>query len=276
MPENVLHRLWRKLFPTTETAKAPVKAHAEAPVLNPSQYDPAVDYEPPGVLSWVSAEESYPYKIARVPGQQALHYLSQGEPEGVRVLLGDQRHFAEVAETIGFNNKHSTDRLLELAIEIDPLAWFQKRKESEPEYFAIEAGPWPPAEQVGPHRITAHCDIRTGKPYAEAFLTLIPTREAWMAPCYLRMGNWNEMPSAEVQSALHKYWFERYGSRIVAYTNDVIECTVERPPTTTETALELAHEQFLYCPDIVYQGVQTIERLAATLQNSPAWYFWWD
>ena len=40
--------------------------------------------------------------------------------------------------------------------------------------------------------------------------------------------------------------------------------------------MELAEEQFAYCPDIVHQGVGTISALASMLLDGTAWYFWWD
>jgi hypothetical protein len=38
----------------------------------------------------------------------------------------------------------------------------------------------------------------------------------------------------------------------------------------------LAQAQYVYCPDIVDQGVESIEALAATLLGDPRWFFWWD
>jgi hypothetical protein len=76
--------------------------------------------------------------------------------------------------------------------------------------------------------------------------------------------------------ALLRFWHDKYGAQIISATDDVIECTVSRPPSTREQAMELAREQFLYCADIVYQGVQTVSNLGAGLLNSKYWYFWWD
>jgi hypothetical protein len=76
--------------------------------------------------------------------------------------------------------------------------------------------------------------------------------------------------------AVHKRWSDRYGSRIACASGDVIECTVARPPASRGEALALAREQFLYAPDIVHQGAETIEELAATLLGGRTWYFWWD
>jgi len=40
--------------------------------------------------------------------------------------------------------------------------------------------------------------------------------------------------------------------------------------------MELAKEQYIFCNDIVDQGVGTVSALAATLLDSNYWYFWWD
>jgi hypothetical protein len=42
------------------------------------------------------------------------------------------------------------------------------------------------------------------------------------------------------------------------------------------TADLLAREQYLYCSDIVWQGVGSVSNLSKTLLNSNYWYFWWD
>jgi hypothetical protein len=63
---------------------------------------------------------------------------------------------------------------------------------------------------------------------------------------------------------------------VACVSGDVIEMTVARPPMTKEAAMELAKEQFLYCPDIVYQGTESVEALAAGLLDARVWFFWWD
>ena len=69
------------------------------------------------------------------------------------------------------------------------------------------------------------------------------------------------------------------GKTCSAYRLHMIECTVERPPTTKEDALILAREQLLYSPGFLgeFTGRETnIPRLAAALLNSRHWLFWWD
>ena len=80
----------------------------------------------------------------------------------------------------------------------------------------------------------------------------------------------------DVHVALMRYWHEKYGAELMTLTRDVVEMSVARPPMTREDALELAKEKFLYCQDILTQGTQTLERLAAEHLGCPVWFFWWD
>jgi len=67
-----------------------------------------------------------------------------------------------------------------------------------------------------------------------------------------------------------------YGAQITGVSGEVIECIVSNPPRDQAAAIELAWQQYWYCDDIVEQGCESISNLAATLLNSPYWYFWWD
>jgi hypothetical protein len=100
--------------------------------------------------------------------------------------------------------------------------------------------------------------------------------EPWQLPAELKYGDWNDCPSAKVHCAIHRAWQARFGAQIAGVSGDVVECIVTNPPQNKADALDLAWEQYFYCGDIVVQGVGTISNLAATLLNSPYWYFWWD
>lgn len=119
-------------------------------------------------------------------------------------------------------------------------------------------------------------DIMTGEPLPNLIGAKIKTNHNWKIPAYFNFGNWNECPAPELHCAIWKRWQHKYGAYIVAVSNDVIEAYITRPPKTPEEAMELAWEQFLYCPDIVDQGVETIAKLAEVLINHESWYFWWD
>lgn len=220
----------------------------------------------------------FPFEVHRIPGNQALNKLAelQALNKGYPVILGDADTFDRIAETIEMNGGQSIEELVNAARQIDPENWFSEREESDPEYYEIEEDEWPQGEESSNDSLSAHCDVLTGQPYPEVYLALIPAPEAWMVPCYLRIGGWNECPNAEEHAAVFKYWGEKYGATVACIADDVIEFQVARPPATREEALRLAKEQYIYCADIVQQGTETIEALASTLLNGKVWYFWWD
>jgi len=107
-------------------------------------------------------------------------------------------------------------------------------------------------------------------------IILIRGSEPWELPFVLGFGGWNECPAPAVHASFIRHWNERYGAVPVAFTGDVLEMAVLRQPVEPAEAIELAIEQFAYCPDIVDQGTETIEGLAAEIIGQPRWFFWWD
>lgn len=116
-----------------------------------------------------------------------------------------------------------------------------------------------------------------GKPREseECILALIPTNEPWEVFAWLPFGGWNECPMPEEMLWIAKYWYERYGAIPAVMSHDVVEFSAP-PIKDKDTALGLALEQFAFCQDIVFQGVDTIGRLAGGLTQSSVWFFWWD
>lgn len=124
--------------------------------------------------------------------------------------------------------------------------------------------------------LTLHIDISTGKPLAAVLVAQISVSEPWEIPAKFKYGDWNECPKPEVHCALWRYWYKKFGAEIVGISHDVIEAKVSNPPKTKDEAMELAWAQYLYCNDIVDQGVETVANLAAILMGHENWYFWWD
>jgi hypothetical protein len=106
-------------------------------------------------------------------------------------------------------------------------------------------------------------------------IALVPAAEGWQVPAVLRFDRGYAYPP-HVHVAMLRHWSEQYGAELVCMLPDLMEMQVARPPTTREAALVLAEEQFIYCQDIVIQGTQTIEALAAGLLHGTVWFFWWD
>jgi hypothetical protein len=219
------------------------------------------------------------FEIAPCPGESALRHLEQLRSEGrsagfTSILLGDKDDADGLAENREFL-KTSTEEYLRLAAEVNVEAWLKKQVEADPECFQTETVDWP-SEIPEAGSISAHLEVLSRKPKKTAYLAKIPTPRNWEAPAYIGMGGWNACPDAAVLTAFAKRWHERYGAEVVSITHDVMEFTVTKPPTTKEAALELAKEQYVFCSDIVDQGVGDVSTLAATLLNSNYWYFWWD
>jgi hypothetical protein len=115
-----------------------------------------------------------------------------------------------------------------------------------------------------------------GKPRKEVFIAKLPTMDHWTIPLHLHFGGWNACPYPEEHAALARYWEEGYGARIAVVTSNTVEFTVERPPLDPEHCARLAQEQYIYCADIVNQGVGSVPTLAGALRGSSRWFFWWD
>jgi len=133
---------------------------------------------------------------------------------------------------------------------------------------------WPEeTEQETPSEIfvlSLFGDSRTGT------VIKIPTDDWTTIPAHLRWGGWNEHPHPEFHVAAWRSWRDRYGAKLMGLTHETLIMHVEKPPRSRKEAYKLAEEQYLYCSDIVDQGVGSVTNLAAGLLNSKHWYFWWD
>jgi len=76
--------------------------------------------------------------------------------------------------------------------------------------------------------------------------------------------------------AILKRWHDQYGAELIGLGLDIIELWVPDPPAGHAAALAVAEEQYWYCPDIVDQGVETLDALAAIQVPARRWFFWWD
>lgn len=173
-------------------------------------------------------------------------------------------------------NESTPDEILEAANAIEVESFIAQRLEMEDDEFGgVEEGEWP--QEANPSsEITGPLDLVTGKPHRSVGICKVPTADSWEVPAYLAFGGWNECPAPEEHVAMLRYWHEKYGAELITLTNDVLECTVSRPPVDAAEAMLLAKEQFVYCPDVVYQGTQTLAALAASLLHGKTWFFWWD
>jgi hypothetical protein len=108
------------------------------------------------------------------------------------------------------------------------------------------------------------------------FILLVHADHSWEVPAKLLYGGWNECPVPQVHVGFLKRWFGLHDAEIISIGRATIEMRVGKPPVSRDEALELAREQFVYCPDCVDQGAGSVPSLAAELLNGRIWHFWWD
>ncbi len=106
-------------------------------------------------------------------------------------------------------------------------------------------------------------------------LALVPCAEPWEVPAVLGYGGWNSCPEPAQHVAVLRRWQERHGAEPLVFGDDTVELLV-RPLEDPEEAKLVAIEQYAYCEDIVDQGTDSVEELAATLLGAAVWFFWWD
>ena len=262
-----------KKAPTSEPAPQP--APAVAPV-TPS----AASIAAPAPLP------KFPYPLQAAPGAVAVKQWrtlqAEWRKEGCSALLvGDAKEAQRVGENFSFS-ENPVANVLENAKSQKPFRFFREQLKGMREYLDPEDGydPWRagdwPTEPVEAMELGAHRDVLSRRPKETVYFAKIPTVHAFEIPAYLRFGNWNACPSPEEHVTILRRWSERYGLEMYALTGDVVECEIARPPASCKEALKLAREQYLYCNDIVDQGVGSISGLAAILECSNHWYFWWD
>ena len=124
--------------------------------------------------------------------------------------------------------------------------------------------------------LTGFWDYSTKKTYP-LILAKIPVKNPWEVFAYLPFGAWNECPDTPSLMAAAKHWYEKYGAVPAVMTHDELELVLPKP-VSGEDAMEVALEQYGFCPDVTDWGREdaTVGCLADTLRQSTVWYFWWD
>jgi Domain of unknown function (DUF4253) len=134
-------------------------------------------------------------------------------------------------------------------------------------------GTWPskPESLDGPSVASDH-----NGPKRKVYIGLIETDDWTTIPAHLRYGGWDACPPAEYHVAALRSWRDRYVAELVGLDSHKMDVRVTHRPQSRAEALDLAHEHYAYCSDIVDQGFGTLAKLAACLMANDWWGFWWD
>lgn len=190
------------------------------------------------------------------------------------VIFGEPDNMERVCEVLGTEHAENPVEAIRLAKETDVQKFFQGRAE---EFSGAHShGEWPKNLEGMQDFTIPRKILEPDKFHESVVMGLVPVQHSWEVPAVLSFGGWNACPSPGDQVTVLCYWAENYRAELVGLSGDVMELEVARRPSSKEEALKLAQEQYWFCYDIVDQGVQTIENLAAGLMASSIWYFWWD
>ncbi|MGW0249302.1 DUF4253 domain-containing protein [Nocardia goodfellowii] len=107
-------------------------------------------------------------------------------------------------------------------------------------------------------------------------MLLVPTPYPWLVPgmlgwdgaCNVDLG-WRE------HATVLRRWQHLWGAELIGLERDMMWLRHMQPIDDKDTALSVALEAYLYCPDAVNQGHDTLDALAKALLE-PLWRFWWD
>lgn len=234
-------------------------------------------------------QDEFPYPLIYVHGKDAEAELRRlmrtGKEEGFSSIIIGHSEVSRVRETMKgpcalARNRElpqlyesSVEDILRAAESIHPEHWFREREEESDMEAEDEDEFGEPSYREG---LSVPFEVVSRKPHEEVLIARIPTPYSWEIPAYLKAGGWNDCPEAAVQVAVSKYWHGLYAAELACMSGDVAEYLVAKPPTDRASADALAREQYLYCGDIVWQGVGTVPNLSKTLLGSRYWYFWWD
>lgn len=232
-----------------------------------------------------------PYERVTVPGEGALVEWKRlkSEGRGWPVVIGGDADLERIADQFSMGDPavtgvaipgmhvRSLDEILAASRNIrfpnDFHGWSGAYQRED---LRAPIGDWPTQAEAGEPGLSVALDLVSGKPLAQVHILLLPTKNGWEAPAYLRWGDWNACFPPEYHVAALRDWHDRFGADLVGINGDTMNVNAKNRPADREHALTLARDFYGYCPDIVDQGAGTISALAAELMTSEWWYLWWD
>lgn len=239
--------------------------------------------------------EKIPYQRIQTTGTNALAEWQRlrTENKGWPIVVGGDEELAQIAEQLTIDGSFSPEKTINTASALSfPASLVAERakenaelrehlrktgsaSEEDEEAMAEPIGSWP-VSPPAPTELEAARDVLSNRPYETVHILIIPTDKGYEVPAYLNWGGWNACPHPATHVAALRSWHHAFGAELVGITGDMMNLRVARRPQTREEALKLGRDQYLYCSDIVDQGVGEISALAAGLMASDWWYFWWD
>ncbi len=230
-----------------------------------------------------------PFDHYIVSGKKALKVIEETKSENAQstpFIAGDAFSVSRMVEAYESNvedDAQTTEDIINAAKDFDIQTWLALREAEYRKYAEEDGIEFPPRGEItgeveSQNGLIGNLETLSRAPIKKLFIGVapVPVKESWKIFAHLRYGNWNECPAPVVQCALHKYWAEKYDITLATCAFDTVEVVVGTPASTTKEAEALAMQQYLYCNDIIDQGYESFDALAASLLGAKTWFFWWD
>ena len=126
-------------------------------------------------------------------------------------------------------------------------------------------------KQLGAEHFVFRSEQRFG--LAPDEVSVLKTPDQFEVLRVMGTNGWNyELSPEAVMSQLRK-WDAEYGLALRGVGFDFVEADINRPP---HDMIAFAQAIYEFCPDVVDQGTQTVERLADEMRRYGTLYLWWD
>ena len=226
-------------------------------------------------------EELYPFECIKIESDESkimeLFEIMRedGNKKGYTPIIIIEDEHGLMAENVKFAKEDfgSYQNFVEATLaeykKIDIQSYFNERTEIYTNEGLIQGKP---ADTI----YEESNSVYIGEKGENVYIAKIPTLNPYEVFAYIPMGGFNDCPENSTHIALAKYWYDMNGAYPICIGSDTIQFMLEKPIKDKELLEKVAMEQYLYCGDIVWQGVESVKNLANSLGNSKVWYLWWD
>lgn len=104
-------------------------------------------------------------------------------------------------------------------------------------------------------------------------VALVATPDPYQAMEYMETNGINFDIETKDIIARYKKWDNEFGIKHLSIGFDFCECEIVN---TKINYKQLADEVYEFCPDVVEQGTETVERLEEEIKRTGSVYLWWD
>lgn len=108
------------------------------------------------------------------------------------------------------------------------------------------------------------------------YIALVPTLKPEEIFAYIPFGGFNECSEGIIHAAITHYWYSKYKAIPICISYDSLQFMLRDSVLDSEELEQIAIEQYLYCGDLIWQGLETMSNLKSYICGSNFWYFWWE